>query len=68
MTQAIVTKPAVYAKRSPLGEVKTCSTCPHFNDFHEENGRGWCNQPQKAIGKPEIAKAIANYLEKAVDE
>ena len=44
MTQAIVTKPAVYAKRSPLGEVKTCSTCPHFNDFHEENGRGWCNQ------------------------
>ena len=26
------------------------------------------SQPQKAIGKPEIAKAIANYLEKVVDE
>ena len=34
MTQATVVKPAV--------EVKTCSVCPHFNNFHEPNGRGWC--------------------------
>ena len=25
-------------------EAQTCSTCPHFNDFHETNHRGWCNQ------------------------
>ena len=34
MTQATVVKPAI--------EVKTCSCCPHFNNFHEPNGRGWC--------------------------
>jgi hypothetical protein len=21
----------------------TCSLCPHFNDYQESNGRGWCN-------------------------
>ena len=21
----------------------TCLTCPHFNDYHEDNGRGWCH-------------------------
>lgn len=36
MTQATAVKPAV--------EVKTCATCPHFDNFHEKNGRGWCNQ------------------------
>ena len=25
-------------------EEKTCSTCPHFNNYNEPNGRGWCNQ------------------------
>lgn len=35
IAQATATKPAV--------EAQTCSTCPHFNDFHEPNGRGWCN-------------------------
>ena len=34
MLQATAVKPT---------EVKTCSTCPHFNNFHEPNGRGWCN-------------------------
>ncbi|HEY9766960.1 MAG TPA: hypothetical protein V6C71_00450 [Coleofasciculaceae cyanobacterium] len=34
MTQAIVVK--------PTPPVKTCSTCPHFNNFYEVNGRGWC--------------------------
>ena len=34
MTQATAAKPAV--------EVKTCSTCPYFDNFHEPNGRGWC--------------------------
>ena len=33
MTQAIATR---------LVEVKTCSTCPYFDNFHESNGRGWC--------------------------
>jgi hypothetical protein len=23
-------------------ESKTCSTCPHFNNYKEPNGRGWC--------------------------
>ena len=33
MTQAIATR---------LVEVKTCSTCPYFDNFNESNGRGWC--------------------------
>lgn len=23
-------------------ELKTCSTCPHFRNYQESNGRGWC--------------------------
>ena len=23
--------------------IATCVECPHFQDFHEPNGRGWCN-------------------------
>lgn len=34
MTQTIVTKPVL--------QEKTCSVCPHFDNFHEPNGRGWC--------------------------
>lgn len=28
----------------PASQTKTCFSCPHFDDFHEPNGRGWCNQ------------------------
>jgi hypothetical protein len=24
-------------------ESKTCSTCPHFHNYKESNGRGWCD-------------------------
>ena len=34
MTQATVVQPA--------SQAKTCLICPHFNDFHEPNERGWC--------------------------
>ena len=34
MTQSIVVKPA--------SQTNTCDQCPHFQDFHEPNGRGWC--------------------------
>lgn len=34
MTQATASAPAV--------EKGTCSTCPHFDNFHEKNDRGWC--------------------------
>lgn len=34
MAQSIAVKPALQAK--------TCSTCPHFDNFHEPNRRGWC--------------------------
>ena len=34
MTQATAVQPAL--------QIKTCSVCPHFDDFHEESGRGWC--------------------------
>ena len=23
--------------------IPTCLTCPYFNNYHEDNGRGWCN-------------------------
>lgn len=31
-----------YTRTVKPTETKTCSTCPNFNDFHESNGRGWC--------------------------
>ena len=34
MTQATAVQPA--------SQIKTCSVCPHFDNFHEPNGRGWC--------------------------
>ena len=30
------------ATATTLVEVKTCSNCLHFNNFHKSNGRGWC--------------------------
>jgi hypothetical protein len=24
-------------------QVNTCSQCPHFNNYQDANGRGWCN-------------------------
>ena len=42
MVQATATKPAA---------AQTCSTCLHFNNFHEPNRRGWCelfNQQARA--------------------
>ena len=35
MTQTITLK--------PVSKTGTCSQCPHFNDYNESNGRGWCN-------------------------
>ncbi|WP_019503226.1 hypothetical protein [Pleurocapsa sp. PCC 7319] len=26
----------------PVSKTKTCSQCPHFNDYSEPNRRGWC--------------------------
>ena len=53
MPQTTAIKPASYAERDappganplgyPLGQPKTCSSCPHFDNFHEPNRRGWCN-------------------------
>ena len=34
MTQATSIKPIV--------KDQTCLNCPHFNNYHEPNGRGWC--------------------------
>jgi len=34
MTYATVTTPGI--------ETRTCANCPHFNNFRELNGRGWC--------------------------
>jgi hypothetical protein len=35
---------AVYHKdiSEAVKSTKTCTQCSHFNDFHEPNGRGWC--------------------------
>ena len=33
-----------WKEESALTRVNTCSTCQHFEDFHEPNGRGWCVQ------------------------
>ena len=44
MTQATVSTPAVEVKIKEGKERTTCSVCPHFNNFHEPNGRGWCEQ------------------------
>ena len=35
MPQATIVQPAL--------QTQTCSSCPHFNNFHEPGGRGWCN-------------------------
>ena len=42
-----MTYPKVYplgqaTTTKPVAEVKTCSTCPHFNNYHQLNARGWC--------------------------
>ena len=42
MTQATASTPAVEVKTAKDKERATCSVCPHFNNFHEPNGRGWC--------------------------
>lgn len=34
MTQSTVVKPA--------SQANTCSSCLHFDNFHESNSRGWC--------------------------
>ena len=31
-------------KSSPNTFPNTCSTCSNFQDYHDANGRGWCNQ------------------------
>ncbi|NJK58824.1 MAG: hypothetical protein HC939_24020 [Pleurocapsa sp. SU_5_0] len=47
----------------------TCSNCPNFNNFHEPNGRGWCNlfdqQARKHHLKTNdcILSSLANSLE-----
>lgn len=30
------------SKVKPESKTETCSQCPHFNDYNESNGRGWC--------------------------
>jgi hypothetical protein len=32
-----------WLNESALVRYSTCSQCPHFNDFDDPNGRGWCN-------------------------
>ena len=39
MTQSI----SIETSTSTSTSVETCSQCPHFNDYNESNGRGWCN-------------------------
>jgi hypothetical protein len=32
-----------WLNESALKHHSTCSQCPHFNNYQEPNGRGWCN-------------------------
>ena len=42
MTQTICEAVSFRTVIKPTSQAKTCSTCPHFDNFHELSKRGWC--------------------------
>lgn len=59
----------IKTKTAKAAATKTCSTCPNFDNFHESNGRGWCEQFNHFVrGSHEETQTCSNSLKESPKE